>query len=415
LEFQPLADDQEIVSFGLMRAVWEGAGTVSGTLQGAAVRGLARGEFHGYGYVFDHHDFIKALGQRVDRHLEEFLPRRFQQAHIEKLVGPSPAGHDPEAYTEMLSVPVWDLIDRSGKRWRPVFGILLLEALGVPSRPYEALLSCILEFMHNGTLIIDDIEDNSQLRRGQECIHLRYGVDVAISAGNSLYCLPSAALMSHPLLTQEQRWRALEIKERMCIQSHCGQATDIFWSRRMAPDYLSRLLAGDAESQILQMYTFKTASFPISAAEFVAIIAKTSAATTRACVDFARQFGVAYQIVDDVHNFSRSADWTKVTGEDLVNGKLTFVIARALRRLASGDSGRLKDILCTPELRADPSALAEGVELVHRSGALEECRETARSMMSAAWEKFSPLLRPSESKIMLHAMWLKLIELAYDG
>jgi hypothetical protein len=49
-----------------MRAVWEGAGTVRGSMHGATVRGTARGEFHGYGYVFDDQDGVEANGHRVD-------------------------------------------------------------------------------------------------------------------------------------------------------------------------------------------------------------------------------------------------------------------------------------------------------------------------------------------------------------
>lgn len=415
LVFQPQIDDQEIAAFGTMRAVWEGAGSVIGTIRGRPVRGTARGEFHGYGFVFDHNDFVATMGRRVDGHLEEFLPRRFNAAEVEKFVGPPHWQHDVDAYTDMFSVPVWDLIDRSGKRWRPIFGILLLEALGVSSRPYEGLISCMLEFIHAGALIIDDIEDDSLLRRGKQCVHLRYGVDVAINAGNALYFLPGAAIMSHPLLTAEKRRRWLEIKEQICIEAHCGQASDIFWSRRMTPENLRRMLGNDAESKILQMYAFKTASAAKGAAEFVAVIADSSAEITRVCVDFARMLGVAYQIVDDIHNFSRAPDWTKVTGEDLANGKLTFVIASALRRLHAAGSERLQAILCSPEVRRRPSVLEEGIELVFRSGALDACRETAKTMVNDAWDKFSPRVRSSGPKIMLHTMCLKLIELAYDG
>ena len=415
LVFEPHSDDQEIAAFGTMRAVWEGAGNVTGTIGGTAVCGTARGEFHGYGFVFDHGDFIKTLSRRVDRHLEQFLPRKFDAAEVEKFVGPPHWQHDVDAYTEMLSVPIWDLIDRSGKRWRPIFGILLLESLGVSSRPYEGLICCMLEFIHAGALIIDDIEDDSLLRRGEQCVHLRYGVDVAINAGNALYFLPGAAIISHPLLTAEKRQRWLEIKERICIEAHCGQASDIFWSRRMTPENLSRLLADDAESKILQMYEFKTASAAKGAAEFVAVIAEASPEITRACVDFARMLGVAYQIVDDIHNFSRSPDWTKVTGEDLANGKLTLVIAKAVSCLNAVDSARLQAILCSPELRRQPSTLEEGIELVFRSGALDVCRETAKAMVNDAWDKFRPCVRSSGPKIMLHTMCLKLIDLAYDA
>ncbi|MGA2799230.1 MAG: polyprenyl synthetase family protein [Thermoguttaceae bacterium] len=415
LVFEPRSDDQEISSFGTMRAVWEGAGGVSGTICGTSVEGTARGEFHGYGYVFDHEDFVRSMGRRVDKHLENFLPRSFDAAGIEKFVGPAHWSHDIEAYTEMLSVPVWDLIDRSGKRWRPIFGILLLEALGVPARHYEGLICCMLELIHAGALIIDDIEDESLKRRGQECLHLRYGVDVALNAGNALYFLPGQAIISHPLLTKEKRHRWLEIKERICIEAHCGQATDIFWSRRMAPERLRQLLCNDVESKILQMYEFKTASAAKGAAEFVAVIADAGQEIVSGCVDFARMLGVAYQIVDDIHNFSRSPSWTKVCGEDLLNGKLTFVIAKALRLLDAAGGARLQAILCSPELRRRPNILDEGIGLITASGALDVCRETAKLMVNDAWDKFRPLVRCSGPKIMLHTMCLKLIDLAYDA
>jgi geranylgeranyl pyrophosphate synthase len=221
--------------------------------------------------------------------------------------------------------------------------------------------------------------------------------------------------MSHPLLTPEQRSRWFAIKERICIEAHCGQATDIFWSKRMGLEHLQRMLATDAESRILQMYAFKTASAATGASEFVCALAGADPQLTSACVGFARIFGVAYQIVDDIHNFSRSQDWTKITGEDLANGKLTFVIATALRMLPGAEADRLQEILCDREARHEPPILDEGVALVHRSGALDACRDLSREMVDRAWEGFNGRIRPSGPKVMLHAMCLKLIDLAYDG
>jgi geranylgeranyl pyrophosphate synthase len=175
------------------------------------------------------------------------------------------------------------------------------------------------------------------------------------------------------------------------------------------------MLAGDAESRILQMYALKTASAATGAAEFVCALAHADDELTSACVDFARMLGVSYQIVDDIHNFSRSPDWTKVTGEDLANGKLTFVVARALRLLPEADATRLQEILCDREARRLPPALDEGVALVHRSGALDACRDESRAMVDQAWDAFSSRIRPSGPKVMLHTMCLKLIDLAYDN
>ncbi len=415
LMFDPMVDDQEVPTFGINRSVWEGVGTVCGTVGGVAVTGQARGEFHGYGYVFDHEEFVRGMAERVDARLEELIPRSFDTAHVESLVGPARWQHETDAYTKSLSVPVWDLIDRSGKRWRPLFGILLLESLNVPSAPYEGLICCMTELIHAGALVIDDIEDNSLLRRGQECLHLRYGVDVALNAGNSLYFLPGSVLMKHPLLSADQRLRLHGIKEQVCIEAHCGQATDIFWSKTLTPDELRRRMAEDAEPKILQMYAFKTAAASKGVAQFAAVIADTDAETMEACADFGLALGVCYQVIDDIHNFSRSPQWTKTAGEDIATGKLTYVIATALRKLDAAPRARLEQILCSNEMRSDPALVLEATEIVRESGALETCREIAREMTETAWERFSRHLPSSQPKIMLHTMALKLIDLAFDG
>ena len=99
----------------------------------------------------------------------------------------------------------------------------------------------------------------------------------------------------------------------------------------------------------------------------------------------------------------------------MTNGKLTFVLARSLKLLDTAGRTRLSEILGTREFRQNPEILEEGIELVMRSGALDSCRETSRAMVEEAWSNFSPLMKPSGPKIMLHTMCLKLIDLAYDG
>ncbi|MBL0289775.1 MAG: polyprenyl synthetase family protein [Betaproteobacteria bacterium] len=413
LDFEPLADDQEVPSFGTPRAVWEGAGTVTGRLAGQAVRGRARGEFHGYAFVLDHGEVVGRLTRNVDRSLEDLLPRRFDQAAVERFVGPARGTHEIDAYTAGLAVPVWDLIDRSGKRWRPLFGLLLLESLGVPSAPYAGLIACMTEMVHTATLIVDDIEDDSLLRRGAECLHLRYGVDVALNAGNALYFLPSVVLFEHPLLDPDQRWQLLRIKERMFIEGHCGQATDIHWSRRLTRRHLEQRLAEDYEGKLLQMYALKTASAASGVAECAAVVARAGPAVTAACSEFARTLGTAFQIVDDVQNFA-SGPIQKQRGEDLAAGKVTFPMAAALRALDPERRSRLAEIVCSPELRQAPDGCAEGIALIEAAAVLEPCRRRAITMVEEAWRQVTPLLPPSESKILLHALCLKLVDLAED-
>lgn len=413
IKFEPLADDQEIAIIGIGRAFWEGAGKISGTLKGEKINGRARAEFFGYGYIFDFQNYLQTLADRVDKRIEEFFPKEFDDVQIQKFVGKPFWKHEPSAYTQMLSTPVWDLISRRGKRWRPIFGILMGEALGITAEKYEAS-ACLAELVHSGALIIDDIEDNSLLRRGEQCLHLKYGLDAAINAGNTLYFLPSVELFNHKYLDDLKKLRIHEIMMKTYLQAHFGQTVDIYWSKHLTAENLKKWMNDSLEDKILQMYDYKTAAGAKGLAEVSAVIAEVNDDIKQTCIDYARAFAVAFQIIDDVHNFSDSPRWTKVCGEDLSNGKLTYIIARAIKLLDNIQSQRLIQILCSQDQRKNKDILIEGIELVRNSGALEECIEKAKKMSLNESDRFSEIIPSCEPKIMLNMLCLKMLDLAYD-
>jgi geranylgeranyl pyrophosphate synthase/predicted secreted hydrolase len=415
LKFIPEADDQEVPVFGLMRAIWEGAGRVSGTVAGRTVKGRARCELHGYGYIFSFRDYLKAISERVDRHLENFLPRTMSEKKIREYIGPAFWKHDPAAQTEMLSRPVWDLVRRGGKRWRPAFSLLLLDALGKDPAPFEAMICVLAELCHTGSLIIDDIEDSSLLRRGEPCIHIRYGLDTAINAANSLYFLPSLLIFDHPLLSQRQRLRIHEVMTGQYVRAHFGQAMDLFWSRNMSAANLRAWMSDAMAPKILQMYELKTAAPLEAIAETAAIVAGAPPALRQDCVRFALALGVAFQITDDVRNFMASPRQKKTLGEDLSEGKLTFVIHQALKKAAPAARKRLRQIVGSPPLRRDPAALREGIAIIQGSGALELCRREAEKLVQGKWEPLARQLPSCDSKILLQTLQHHLLDLGFDA
>lgn len=410
VRFEPFLDDQEVPVFGMARAIWEGAGRVVGTLRGEPVSGLARGEFYGHGYVFDFTRHLETMRQRIDGHIETFLPPILEASHVERFVGPPRWRHEPAAYAEMLTGPVWDLMSRRGKRWRPLFGLLLLEALGRDPSPYEELISVLAELLHTAALIIDDIQDGSLLRRDEACIHLRYGEDVAISAANTLYFLPSVLVTDHPLLTPSQRLALHETTAEQMLSAHFGQALDVYWSRNMNSDHLGCWMQDSLEEKILQMYAQKTSAPLVALAKISSVLADVDRETARTCVDFARDLGVGFQIMDDIRGYDASPDWRKVCGEDLAEGKMTLVLFHALRRLRGHGRRRLEEIMCAPEYRRSPEGLAEGGELVRQSGVLEVCREQAGKIVESAWRGVFGRLESSEAKILLRALWGALLD-----
>jgi len=113
---------------------------------------------------------------------------------------------DIEAFNKGILTPIHDLLGRGGKKWRPVLGMTIAESFGrdisgsiekaiISDKPVKEHLDLLYicgltEIVHNGSLIHDDLEDASLMRRGDQCIHLKYGVDYAVNTGTLMYYAP---------------------------------------------------------------------------------------------------------------------------------------------------------------------------------------------------------------------------------
>jgi geranylgeranyl pyrophosphate synthase len=314
----------------------------------------------------------------------------------------------------MLSEPVWDLLSREGKSWRPLFALHLLHALGTNPGPYEALVGILSELSHTGALMIDDIEDDSSIRRGRECIHLRYGLDVTINAANTLYFLPTLLIFRHPLLTEEQKLEIQEIMMQQFVRAHYGQALDLYWSRNMSRPNLNCWLSDSPIPKILQMYQLKTAAPMEGLAEASTVIAGSGEAVRRVCIEFAGALGVAFQIVDDIHGFSTSGQWRKTAGEDLAEGKLTYVFVQALKSLKDKDRQRLIEIIGSKEMRRDTEMLEEAARLIKKSGSLDHSRLEAQTMVRKKWLKLREFVPYSEPMALIHMLYTYLLKLDFN-
>jgi geranylgeranyl diphosphate synthase type I len=358
--------------------------------------------------------FHDRLVARIEREIRLFLPPSLDDIDVRHYIGPPRGSHAPEALSATVSIPLWDLISRKGKAWRPGFVILLTEALGKKSSGYEDLLCVLPELLHSASLIIDDIEDASPIRRGAESIHLRYGVDIALNAANTAYFLPYRIIAGHEGLTPQQRLRLYEVVNQTFLRAHIGQAMDIHQGKNVTRTDLEQMIDGHGIDRLLQMHALKTGAFSEGLAAMAAIIAGVDETTHLACSVFGREFGVAFQILDDVRNFSDSPRWTKVCGEDLTGGKPTYAVVRALERLHGRERDRLVEILCSPALRNAPDVLREGIDLVRGSGAIEACHHEAQAIFSRAWADLAPKLMEGRPQVLLHTFFVKVLDLLSD-
>ncbi|WP_214020243.1 polyprenyl synthetase family protein [Methanoculleus sp.] len=414
LVFSPDTDAQEIELIGISGGIWEGSGQVSGEIGGAAVSGRGQLEVYGCGYIKNLSDFLARFHEKIDAGLAGMFPKAIDCGWCDAIFGRRQPILDCTPMTETVAKPVWDLLSRNGKHWRPIFGFLIAESMGVPMNEEIERLFILTELLHTSALIIDDIEDQSLLRRGEESVHIRYGTDVAINAASTLYFFPQSVVARSEGLTAEQRYGILTLMTETSLKAHLGQAQDIYWSGNISRENLDRWLENSLDAQLLQMYSYKTASATEGVAALSAIFLDLADEKKEACLSFGRAMGIVFQIIDDVLNFSDSPEWRKVQGEDLKAGKPTYAVIRAIGMLDGTESERLKEILCTPALREDEAVLAEGIALVRKSGAVERCTEEAVGMIEEAWKQFSGHIPPSPAKLMLRVVCANLIYMAYE-
>jgi geranylgeranyl pyrophosphate synthase len=233
-----------------------------------------------------------------------------------------------------LTGPLLQALGRDGKRFRSRL-VEVAYRLGPGSQgvamPPE--LPLLVEALHAGSLIIDDIEDDSKSRRGAAALHLVVGVPLALNAGNWLYFLPHRLLerLSLPAAIELELRRAMD---RAALRCHYGQALDLGVR-------LGSLSRGEVYEVVSLSTRLKTGSLLELAAE-VGAIASGAAPELRAALGrFARAYGVALQMLDDLSGVCRPERAHKAH-EDLSGGRPTWPWAWLSRSLDELSYSRLQ-------------------------------------------------------------------------
>jgi octaprenyl-diphosphate synthase len=284
-----------------------------------------------------------------------------------------------------LTAPGRDLVARGGKRWRPLLLTLVCEALGGGDAALP--LAPLVEFCHTASLIHDDIEDNSDERRGRPAVHLIHGVDAAINGGCFLYFLPlsciepwAAGLGLSAAAAQDCANRVYALWAAYMRKLHLGQAMDIHWHRHCA------VIPGLDE--YYTMCALKTGCLARFAAELGvcaagtagAVIAPNAAGTLGRA---AEELGVGFQILDDVKNLTTGIPGKK-RGDDIVEGKKSLPVLLFLRRYPEQ---REMVFRCFAAARQNGVAAPETEELIRAfeaAGVLAEAEARGRELVAGA-------------------------------
>lgn len=406
--------DQELITVISKPAFWEGRCGAAGTLGGRAVTGNAYVERSGFEDIDDLDTFFSAVGKEVRRSVIAMLPLDPTRDQLRDLIATEELDHymegvDPPSMAATLIAPIRAIVDRGGKAWRSYAALACCDVVGGDSRQFVQWLA-MPELMHVGSLIVDDVQDRSEVRRGGPTCHLLYGEPVAINAGTAAYFLTQHLLHSDSL-TPEQKLRIYDLYFAAMRAGHAGQAIDLGGMSDLMPAVVETGDARDLEARILACHRLKTGAPAGCLARMGAVAGGGSDEQVAAVGELFEELGLAFQIMDDVLNLRGFKGDLKQRGEDISNGVVTLPVAIAMRRLPRDRRGWLWDTLQSRP--TDVTVVAAAVELLESCGAVTACETQARDRIEAAWRRAEPLLEPSLARVMLRAFGWYILERHY--
>ena len=288
------------------------------------------------------------------------------------------------AFLEQINAPALDLLSRGGKRWRPLLMMLFYQLY----RSDDDIIAFtpLVELPHNGTLIVDDIEDSSDFRRGKPAVHLIYGTDLSINTGNFLYFLPHICIDSSSF-PDGIKLAAYRYYNESMANLHIGQGLDILWHRDK--DYIPSL------DEYLTMCSFKTGGLSQLAGRLGVRSGGGSEETAFAVGKACQQMGVGFQILDDVINLTVGNPGKK-RGDDIVEGKKSLPVI--LCSQMGGDMTRLKEIFVRAGkegIEKAGSEVEEAISIIQATGAIAKAKEKALSILKESRETILNFYKPS--------------------
>jgi geranylgeranyl diphosphate synthase, type II len=310
---------------------------------------------------------IRTVEDRLER-----VAARIDDAMAPYLQDPGgPRGGD--ALTEQLA----DYPARGGKGLRPALLLATCEAYGGAEQDAWSVAVSI-ELLHNAFLVHDDIEDGSDLRRGEPTLHRRWGVPAAINAGDAMAVAAVRPIHDDALMTSELRRSVLDEWFRMAGYTVSGQATELAWRT----DPVRRLTPDDYLDLILRKTCWYTTIFPLRAG---AMVATRNTAPLDELSRFGFLLGAAFQIRDDLLDLTAaSGDYGKDVLGDLWEGKRTLMLVHLMSEASPSDLHDLRAYLAVDRDGRTAAQVQQVREMMERTGSIEFAQEFGRGIAAAA-------------------------------
>jgi geranylgeranyl pyrophosphate synthase/predicted secreted hydrolase len=414
LEIEAAFPDQEFLTLISKPAFYEGRVHAAGKVNGQARSALGVLERSGYASYEDLEGFFEEVGKVVRDSVERVLPRKPTYEQARDLVASKEReqymrGLDVDQYARTHLHPIREITDRGGKGWRSYAAITCCDIVGGDSRKFVNWIA-LPEMMHVGSLIVDDVEDKSETRRGGKTAHLIYGDGQAINSGTAAYFI-GIHLLDSKWVSDADQLRIYRLYFEALRSGHAGQAIDIDGMDHMMPGVVESGDSALLEERVLAVHRLKTAAPAGCLARMGAIAGNGTEAQIEGLGRFFEDLGLAFQIIDDVLNLRGFKNDLKTKAEDLQQGKVTLPVVKAMSRFPLAERRAFWETLRTKP--QDLAVVGKLVEQLESVGAIDACSKQAKDLVEEAWQRLSPLVDPSLAKMLLRAFGWYVLERHY--
>ena len=256
------------------------------------------------------------------------------------------------------------IISAGGKRLRPMLVVLAGQACG-PTTPDHHQLAAIIEFIHTSTLLHDDVVDESDLRRGRSTANALGGNAPSVLVGDFLYS------RSFQLMVELDRMDVMRLLADTTNRIAEGEVLQLLHVHNPDTD----------EAAYLRVIERKTAVLFAAGTRLGAMASGVDEGIQRRLYDYGMALGYAFQIADDVLDYTADAEALgKNLGDDLAEGKATLPLIHAIRHSDTATAERLRAIV----QEGDAGAMPEVLAAIRATGGLDYSRERARHYAAMA-------------------------------
>jgi len=263
------------------------------------------------------------------------------------------------------------IVNSGGKRLRPLLSLMSSQAYGYKGEHHHTL-AAIIEFIHTATLLHDDVVDESELRRGRETANALFGNAASVLVGDFLYS------------------RAFEMMVdvgSMKVMQILAETTNV-----IAEGEVMQLMnchdAGTTEQRYLDVIHAKTAKLFEAATRLGAVLCDRPASEEQAMASYGMHLGTAFQLIDDVLDYSSSSEeMGKNVGDDLAEGKPTLPLIYAMRNGTEEQSKVVRKAIEEGGL----NYLDQVMDAIRQTGAIEYTEKTAQQEAKLAIQQLEHL------------------------